>query len=34
VTRTTQQLANLRGELAKLIGGVSFELAATPQTTK
>jgi hypothetical protein len=34
VTRTNQQLASLRGELAKLIGGVSFELAATPQTTK
>ena len=34
VTKTSQQLDKARGELAALIGSVSFELNAAPQTTR
>jgi len=34
MTKTSQQLVKLRGELSTLITGVSFELVAAPQTTR
>ena len=34
VTRTSQQLANLRGELAAVIANVSFELPVSPRAPR